>query len=78
LKNAHFSPKFFLNPNISLWGQYYVLKKLKTGAFDSNYSYLGRKVIKTLVFKRTPFFGRKLAKIAQNCDHNVGPMWGVF
>jgi hypothetical protein len=27
----------------------------------------------TLVFRKTPFFRRKLAKIAENCDHNIDP-----
>jgi hypothetical protein len=29
-------------------------------------------LIITLVFEKTPFFRRKLAKIAENCDHNIG------
>jgi hypothetical protein len=31
-------------------------------------------VIITLVFeKKTPIFRQKLAKIAENCDHNIDP-----
>jgi hypothetical protein len=30
-------------------------------------------LIITLVFKKNTFFGRKLGKIAENCDHNIDP-----
>jgi hypothetical protein len=33
---------------------------------------------KTLVFRKRQFFRRKLAKIAENCDHNIDPrIWGL-
>jgi hypothetical protein len=32
-----------------------------------------KKLIITLILRKTPFFRRKLAKIAENCDHNIGP-----
>jgi hypothetical protein len=32
-----------------------------------------KNVIITLVFEKTPFFRRKLAKIAENCDHSIDP-----
>jgi hypothetical protein len=34
-------------------------------------------MIITLVFEKTPIFCRKLAKIAENCDHNIDPRMKV-
>jgi hypothetical protein len=28
--------------------------------------------------RKTPFFRQKLAKIAENCDHNIDPRFGEF
>jgi hypothetical protein len=37
-------------------------------------AYFAKKVIITLVFeKNANFFRRKLAKITENCDHNIEP-----
>jgi hypothetical protein len=33
-------------------------------------------LIITLVLRKTPFFRRKLPKIAENCDHNIDP-WSI-
>jgi hypothetical protein len=44
------------------------------GVFSTNYSQFCKKNIITLVFeKKTAIFCRKLAKIAENCDHNIDP-----
>jgi hypothetical protein len=42
-------------------------------AFCSNFSYFLEKLIITLVFEKNAIFCRKLAKIAENCDHNIDP-----
>jgi hypothetical protein len=45
--------------------------------FCSNYSYFLKKMIIRLVFeKNANFFRRKLAKIAESCDHNIDP-WSL-
>jgi hypothetical protein len=46
----------------------------KLAFLTQNKAKLCKIVITTLVFdKKTPFFRRKLAKIAENCDHNIDP-----
>jgi hypothetical protein len=55
--------KIFLPKNLECWR--FLLKLLLV--FTKN-------VIITLVFeKKSQFFRRKLAKIAENCDHNIDP-----
>jgi hypothetical protein len=31
------------------------------------------KILSPKILRKTPFFRRKLAKIAENCDHNIDP-----
>jgi hypothetical protein len=38
-----------------------------------NKAKLSKKLSITLVLRKTPFFRRKLPKIAENCDHNIDP-----
>jgi hypothetical protein len=46
-------------------------KKLRFGLKTKlNYAKL---LIITLVFEKNAIFCRKLSKIAENCDHNIGP-----
>jgi hypothetical protein len=46
----------------------------KFGVFCSKYCYCLKKMIITLVFEiNANFFAEKLAKIAENCDHNIDP-----
>jgi hypothetical protein len=34
-----------------------------------------KNLIITLIFEKTPIFCRKLAKIAENCDHKINPRY---
>jgi hypothetical protein len=45
----------------------------KLAFLTRNKAKLCKILIITLVFEKTPFFRRKLAKIAENCDHNIDP-----
>jgi hypothetical protein len=73
----------YVNSNyvISLTGTYVMIleyfrqKKLakKLKFLNQNKAKLFKILIITLVFVKTPFFRRKLSKIAENCDHNIGP-----
>jgi hypothetical protein len=46
----------------------------KIGVLTHNKAKLCKNLIIKLVFEKTPiFFRRKLAKIAENCDHNIDP-----
>jgi hypothetical protein len=50
----------------------------KIAFFTQNKAQLCRILIITLVFeKNANFFRRKLAKIAENCDHNIEPLVAV-
>jgi hypothetical protein len=46
----------------------------KIGAFYAKYSYFCSKMIIPLVFNKIAILGRKLVKIAENRDHNIGPL----
>jgi hypothetical protein len=50
-------------------------KKLrKIGVFDSKQSYIMHIFYHNIGFwEKRQFFRRKLAKIAENCDHNIDP-----
>jgi hypothetical protein len=59
-----FSPKNFAN---------------KLAFFAQSKAKLRKNVIITLVFeKKRQFFRKKLAKIAENCDHNIDPRPMLF
>jgi hypothetical protein len=44
---------------------------------QTNASFCKNEIITLCFFTKTPFFRRKLAKFAQNCDHSIGP-WFKF
>jgi hypothetical protein len=51
----------------------------KMAFLTQNKAKLCKNWIITLVLKKkTPFFRRKLSKIAENCDHNIDPRLGEF
>jgi hypothetical protein len=51
----------------------------KLAFFTQNKAKICKIVIITLAFeKKRQFFSRKLAKIAENCDHNIDPILGEF
>jgi hypothetical protein len=45
----------------------------KLAFLTQNKGELCKILIITLVFEKTPFFRRKLAKISENCEHNIDP-----
>jgi hypothetical protein len=60
--------------------QRYALKNIfakKVGG-KLSYSTKNTAIDQRIVFsqEKPPFFHRKLAKIAENCDHNIGPWHG--
>jgi hypothetical protein len=50
----------------------------KLAFFAQNKAKLCKNLIIILVLRKTPIFRRKLAKIAENCDHNIDPRLGEF
>jgi hypothetical protein len=50
----------------------------KIGVFGSKQSFIIKKFDHNIVFeKNANFFRQKLSKIAENCDHNIGPSMHV-
>jgi hypothetical protein len=49
----------------------------KIGVLTQNKAKLCKNLIITLVFEKNAIFCRKSSKIAENCDHNIGP-WSPF
>jgi hypothetical protein len=45
----------------------------KLALLTKNKAKLFKNLIVTLVFEKNAIFGRKLLKIAENCDHNIDP-----
>jgi hypothetical protein len=45
----------------------------KLAFLTQNKAKLCKNLIITLISEKTPIFCRKLAKIAENCDHNIDP-----
>jgi hypothetical protein len=50
----------------------------KNGGLTQNNAKLCKTLIITLVLEKNANFCGKLSKIAENCDHNIGPRWLVF
>jgi hypothetical protein len=45
----------------------------KMPSFSQTTANFCKNLITTLVLRKTPIFCRKLAKIAENCEHNIDP-----
>jgi hypothetical protein len=58
-----------------LWFFIYFRRKIqqKNGVFDSKQSLIMQNDIG--FWEKRQFFCRKLSKIAENCDHNIDPMY---
>jgi hypothetical protein len=64
-----------LNTGPMLWFWKYLCHKIfrKRAFFAQTTDSVFKILLITLVIEKTPFFRRKLAKIVENCDHNIDP-----